>query len=224
MRAIVRFRIGQSEPAREDLRKIMKENPKATWAQMMRAVFAQNEGHHFEEAEKDLRKAMAETDDNPNPAIALGAGLLAQGKDAQAIEVLKIARKNKKEDIWSAMMLAVALNKTGKTEEAKAAVKDLIQPHDDPGSWQVKLVKVFQGEMTADDFLKEAEKGPEDTKWTRLGIAHSYVAHARLLQGRPQERAPLLRDGALSRPHLAGILGDRHLAPRRGHPGLIPPR
>ena len=176
MRAIVRFRIGQSEPAREDLRKIMKENPKATWAQMMRAVFAQNEGHHFEEAEKDLRKAMAETDDNPNPAIALGAGLLAQGKDAQAIEVLKIARKNKKEDIWSAMMLAVALNKTGKTEEAKAAVKDLIRPHDDPGSWQVKLVKVFQGEMTADDFLKEAEKGPEDTKWTRMGIAHSYVA------------------------------------------------
>jgi RNA polymerase sigma factor (sigma-70 family) len=58
MRAIVRFRIGQSEPAREDLRKIMKENPKATWAQMMRAVFAQNEGHHFEEAEKDLRKSL----------------------------------------------------------------------------------------------------------------------------------------------------------------------
>jgi uncharacterized protein HemY len=142
---------------------------------MMRAVFAQNEGHHFEEAEKDLRKAMAETDDNPNPAIALGAGLLAQGKDAQAVEVLKVARKNKKEDIWSAMMLAVALNKTGKTEEAKAAVKGLIQPHDDPGSWQVKLVKVFQGEMTADDFLKEAAKGPEDTKWTRMGIAHSYV-------------------------------------------------
>jgi predicted Zn-dependent protease len=176
MRAMVRFRIGQSEPAREDLRKIMKENPKATWAQMMRAVFAQNEGHHFEEAEKDLRKAMAETDDNPNPAIALGAGLLAQGKDAQAVEVLKVARKNKKEDIWSAMMLAVALNKTGKAEEAKAAVKDLIQPHDDLNSWQVKLVKVFQGEMTADDFLTEAAKGPEDTKWTRMGIAHSYVA------------------------------------------------
>jgi Flp pilus assembly protein TadD len=175
MRAMLRFRLGQSEPAREDLRKIVKENPKATWAQMMRAVFAQNEGHHFEEAEKDLRKAMAETDDNPNPAIALGAGLLAQGKDAQAVEVLKVARKNKKEDIWSAMMLAVALNKTGKTEEAKAAVKGLIQPHDDPGSWQVKLVKVFQGEMTADDFLKEAAKGPEDTKWTRMGIAHSYV-------------------------------------------------
>ena len=176
MRALVRFRLGQSEPAREDLRKIMKENPKATWAQMMRAVFAQNEGHHFEEAEKDLRKAMAETDEDPNPAIALGAGLLAQGKDAQAVEVLKVARKNQKEDIWSAMMLAVALNKAGKAEEAKAAVKDMIRPHDDVNSWQVKLVKVFQGEMTADDFLKEAEKGPEDTKWTRMGIAHSYVA------------------------------------------------
>src|SRR5688572_25894324 len=176
MRAMVRFRLGQSEPAREDLRKIMKENPKATWAQMMRAVFAQNEGHHFEEAEKDLRKAMAETDEDPNPAIALGAGLLAQGKNAQALEVLKVARKNKKEDIWSAMLMAIALNKTGKAEEAKAAVKDLIQPHDDHNSWQIKLVKVFQGEMTADDFLKEAEKGPEDTKWTRMGIAHSYVA------------------------------------------------
>ena len=175
MRAMVRFRLGQSEPARDDLRKIMKENPKATWAQMMRAVFAQNEGHHFDEAEKDLRKAMAETDEDPNPAIALGAGLLAQGKDAQAIEILKIARKNKKEDIWSAMLMAIALNKTGKAEEAKAVVKDLIQPHDDLDSWQIKLVKVFQGEMTADDFLKEAEKGPEDTKWTRMGIAHSYV-------------------------------------------------
>jgi Flp pilus assembly protein TadD len=175
MRAMLRFRLGQSEPAREDLRKIVKENPKATWAQMMRAVFAQNEGHHFEEAEKDLRRAMAETDEDPGPAVALGAGLLAQGKDAQAVEVLKVARKNKKEDIWSAMMLAVALNKTGKAEEAKAAVKDMIRPHDDPDSWQVKLVKVFQGEMTADDFLKEAEKGPEDTKWTRMGIAHSYV-------------------------------------------------
>ena len=176
MRALVRFRIGQSEPAREDLRKIMKENPKATWAQMMRAVFAQNEGHHFDEAEKDLRRAMAETDEDPNPAIALAAGFLAQGKNAQAIEALKIARKNKKEDIWSAMLMAVALNKSGKAEEAKAAVKDLIQPHDDLNSWQVKLVKVFQGEMTSDDFLKEAEKGPEDTKWTRMGIAHSYVA------------------------------------------------
>jgi Flp pilus assembly protein TadD len=176
MRAMLRFRLGQSEPAREDLRKIVKENPKATWAQMMRAVFAQNEGHHFEEAEKDLRRAMAETDDDPNPAIALGAGFLAQGKDAQAIEVLKVARKNEKEDIWSAMMLAVALNKAGKAEEAKAAVKDLIRPHDDLNSWQVKLVRVFQGEMTADDFLKEAAKGPEDTKWTRMGIAHSYVA------------------------------------------------
>ena len=36
-------------------------------------------------------------------------------------------------------------------------------------------MKVFQGEMTTDDFLKEAEKGPADTKWTRMGIAHSYV-------------------------------------------------
>jgi predicted Zn-dependent protease len=175
MRAVVRFRLGQSEPAREDLRKIMKENPKASWAQMMRAVFAQNEGHHFEEAEKDLRKAMAETDEDPNPAIALGAGLLAQGKDADAITVLKAARKNKKEDIWSAMMLAVALNKAGKADEAKAAVKDLIRPHDDPKSWQVQLVKVYQGEVSADDFLKAAAEGPEDTKWTRLGIAHAYV-------------------------------------------------
>ena len=175
MRAMVRFRLGQSEPAREDLRKIVEEDPKATWAQMMRAVFAQNEGHHFEEAEKDLRRAMAETDDDPMPAVALGAGFLAQGKEVQAIEAFKVARKNKKEDIWSAMMLAIALNKAGKTEEAKAAVKDMIQPHDDPNSWQVKLVKVFQGEMNADDFLKEAEAGPEDTKWTRVGLSHAYV-------------------------------------------------
>ena len=95
MRAMVRFRIGQSEPAREDLRAIMKEDPKATWAQMMRAVFAQNEGHHFDEAEKDLRKAMAETDDDPAPGIALGAGLMARGRDADAIEALKAAHKNK---------------------------------------------------------------------------------------------------------------------------------
>src|SRR6185436_1033670 len=103
------------------------------------------------------------------------AGFLAQGKNEQAIDAFKVARKNKKEDIWSAMLMAVALNKAGKTEEAKAAVKDLIQPHDDPNSWQVKLVKVFQGEMNADDFLKEAEAGPEDTKWTRVGLSHAYV-------------------------------------------------
>jgi hypothetical protein len=29
--------------------------------------------------------------------------------------------------------------------------------------------------MSADDFLKAAEAGPEDTKWTRVGIAHAYV-------------------------------------------------
>ncbi|MEZ5833191.1 MAG: tetratricopeptide repeat protein [Dongiaceae bacterium] len=175
MRAMVRFRLGQSEPAREDLRRIVKEDPKATYAQMLRAVFAQNEGHHFEEAEKDLRKAMTETDTDPSPALALGAGMLAQGRDADAIEVLKVARKNKKEDIWSAMMLAIALTKTGKVDEAKLAVKDLIQPHDDPNAWQVKLVKYFQGELSADDFLKAAAQGPEDTKWTRLGVAHAYV-------------------------------------------------
>jgi len=36
-------------------------------------------------------------------------------------------------------------------------------------------VKVYQGEMSADDFLKAAAAGPEDTKWTRLGTAHAYV-------------------------------------------------
>lgn len=174
-RAIVRFRIGQSEPAREDLRAILKDNPKATWAQMMRAVFAQNEGHHFAEAERDLRKAMTETDDDPNPAIALGCGLLAQGRVADAIEAFKAARKNKKEDIWSAMLLSVALTKDGKTAEAKEAVKGLIRSHDDPNAWQVQLVKVYQGDLSADDFLKAAAAGPEDTKWTRLGIAHAYV-------------------------------------------------
>ena len=176
MRAIVRYRIGQSEPARADLRAIMKEDPKATWAQMMRAVFAQNEGHHFDEAEKDLRKSMAETDEDTSPHIALAAGLLSRGKNAEAIEVLKAARKNDKEDIWSAMMLSVALTKAGKADEAKAAVKDLIQPHDDPNAWQVKLVKFYQGEMSADDFLKAAKVGPEDTEWTRLGISYAYVA------------------------------------------------
>jgi tetratricopeptide (TPR) repeat protein len=174
-RAVVRFRVGQSEPAREDLRKIMKEDPKATWAEMMRAVFAQNEGHHLDEAEKDLRKAMAETDDDPGPGIALGAGLLAQGRDADAIEVLKAAHSNKKEDIWSAMMLAVALTKTGKADDAKALFKDLIRPHDDPKSWQVQLVRFYKGEISGDDAVKAAEAGPEDTKWTRAGIVHAYV-------------------------------------------------
>ena len=174
-RAVVRFRVGQSEPAREDLRKIMKEDPKATWAEMMRAVFAQNEGHHLDEAEKDLRKAMTETDDDPGPGIALGAGLLAQGRDADAIEVLKAAHNNKKEDIWSAMMLAVALTKTGKAGDAKALFKDLIRPHDDPKSWQVQLVRFYKGEISGDDAVKAGEAGPEDTKWTRAGIVHAYV-------------------------------------------------
>jgi len=178
MRALVRFRIGQSEPARADLRKIIEVDPNNDWAKlaaMQRAVFAMNEGHHLEEAEKDLRKAMTETDDNPGPGIALGAGLLAQNRDADAVEVLKAAHKNKKEDIESALMLTIALTKAGKAEEAKAVLKDLIQPHDDPNHWEVQLVKVFQGDMTADDFLKAAEAGPEDTKWTRVGIAHAYV-------------------------------------------------
>jgi predicted Zn-dependent protease len=183
MRAMVRFRTGQSEPAREDLRKIIKEDPKATWAEMMRAVFAQNEGHHLDQAEKDLRKAMAETDDDPGPGIALGAGLLAQGRNADAVEVLKAAHKNKKEDIWSAMMLSVALTKAGKADEAKAVLNDLIQPHDDPKSWQIQLVKYYRGEMSAEDFLKAAEAGPEDTKWTRLGIAHAYVGMLNYAKG-----------------------------------------
>jgi predicted Zn-dependent protease len=175
-RAMVRFRTGQSEPARDDLRQIIKDDPKATWAQMIRAVFAQNEGHHLDEAEKDLRKAMAETDDEPGPGIALGSGYLARGRDADAVEAFRAAHKNKKEDIWSAMMLSMALTKVGKADEAKAVLKDLIRPHDDPNAWEVQLVKFYQGEVSADDFLKVAEAGPEDTKWTRVGISHAYVA------------------------------------------------
>jgi len=177
-RALLRFRLGQSEPARADLRTLIKDSPNsdwARWAQAQRAIFAMNEGHHFEQAEKDLRQAMKETDDDPSPGIALGAGLLAQGRDADAVQVLKDAHKNKKEDIWSAMMLSVALTKTGKADEAKAILKDLIQAHDDPKSWQVQLVKFYQGEISADDFLKMAAEGPADTKWTRLGRSHAYV-------------------------------------------------
>ncbi len=182
-RAVVRFRIGQSEPARSDLRRITQEDPKATWAQMMRAVFAMNEGHHLEDAEKDLRQAIKETDDDPTPALALGAGLLAQGRDADAVDALKIAHKYDAHEIRSALMLAVALTKAGKPDEAKAALKDLIQPHDDPNHWMVQLVKCFQGEMTPEDFLKAAEAGPEDTKWTRLGLAHAYVGMLAYAQG-----------------------------------------
>lgn len=177
MRAMVRFRLGQSEPARADLRKIVKENPRATWAQSQRAIFALNEGVHLEQAEKDLRAAIADTTDNPEPALALGAGLLAQGRDADAVAVLKTAvAYNKKQDVFPPLLLAVALTKTGQKDAAKAALADVIQAHDDPNHWEVMLVKHFLGEISADDFLKEAEKGPEDTKWTRLGRAHSYVA------------------------------------------------
>src|SRR5262245_18774640 len=125
MRAIVRFRIGQSEPARADLRAIIKDDPKSDWAraaQATRAIFALNEGHHFEEAEKDLRKAMTETDDSPVPALALGSHQLARGRDAEAIEVLKVAHKNKKEDIEAALMLVVALTKAGKAKETEAVL------------------------------------------------------------------------------------------------------
>ncbi len=174
-RAVVRFRIGQPEPARSDLRRILKEDPKATWAQMTRAVFAMNEGHHLDEAEKDLRQAMKETDDYAGPALALGAGLLAQGRDADAIEALKAARKNDPRDIQAALMLAVALTKAGKNAEVPTAFKDLIEPHDDPDHWMVRLVKHFQGEISADDLLKAAEEGPKDTKWTRLGMTHAYA-------------------------------------------------
>ncbi len=182
-RAMVRFRIGQPEPARNDLRRILKEDPKATWAQMMRAVFAMNEGHHLEDAEKDLRKAMTETDDDPSPAFALGAGLLAQGRDVDAIAALKAARKNDAHDIQAALMLAVALTKSGKATEAQAELKNVLEPHDDPKNWQVQLVKHFQGEMSADDFLKAAAEGPEDTKWTRLGLSHAYVGMLAYAQG-----------------------------------------
>lgn len=182
-RAMVRFRIGQPEPARSDLRRIMKEDPKATWAQMMRAVFAMNEGHHLEDAEKDLRQAIKETDDDPMPALALGAGLLAQGRDADAIEALKIARKYDEHDAAAALMMAVALTKAGKADEAKAQLANVLQPHDDPQHWVVQLVKYFQGEISAEDFLKAAEAGPEDTKWTRLGLSHAYVGMLAYAQG-----------------------------------------
>jgi tetratricopeptide (TPR) repeat protein len=175
-RAMVRFRTGQSEPAREDLRRIVKEYPKDTWAPMMRAVFAANEGHHLDLAEKDLRTALTQTDDDATPAVALGAMLMAQGRDADAIAALKIGRKYDKHDIAAALLLSVALTKTGKAEEAKSQLKDLIQPHDDPKHWVVQLVKYFQGEISVDDVLKAAEAGPEDTRWTRSGWTHAYVA------------------------------------------------
>ena len=72
-------------------------------------------------------------------------------------------------------MLSVALTKTGKADEAQAELKNVLELHDDPKNWAVQLVKHFQGEMSADDFLKVAAEGPEDTEWTRLGLAHAYV-------------------------------------------------
>jgi tetratricopeptide (TPR) repeat protein len=174
--AIVRFRLGQSEPARADLRKITTENPRALWAQTQRAIFAMAEGHHLDEAEKDLRTAIADTADNPEPALALGAGLLAQGRDQDAVEALKTAvAYSKKDELFPALLLSVALTKTGQKEAAKAAVANLLTPHDDPKNWQVMLVKHFQGEITADALIEAAEKGPKDTKWTRLGRIHAYV-------------------------------------------------
>jgi hypothetical protein len=85
------------------------------------------------------------------------------------------------------MLMAIALNRPARPR-GQAAVRT-IQPHDDPDSWQVKLVKVFQGEMTADDFLKEAEKAGGH-QVDRMGIAHSYVGML-ASPGRPQN-APLL--------------------------------
>jgi predicted Zn-dependent protease len=182
-RAVVRFRTGQSEPAREDLRRMVKEYPKDTWAPMMRAVFAANEGHHLDIAEKDLRTALTYTDDDATPAIALGAMLLAQGRDADAIEALKIARKYDQHDVGAALLLSVALTKAGKADEAKSQLSDVIQPHDDPNHWVIQLVKYFQGEISLDDALKAAEAGPEDTRWMRSGWAHAYVGLLAYAQG-----------------------------------------
>jgi predicted Zn-dependent protease len=174
-RALVRFRLGQSEPARVDLRRILTDDEEETAASVLRAAFAMNEGHHLEDAEKDLRKAITTTDDDPSAAFALGAGLLAQGRDAEAVEALLIARKYQKEELFSALLLNVALTKAGKTEEAKSVLKGIVNEYDDPSNWQMLLVKHFQGELSADDFLKAAEAGPEDTKWQRMGLSHAYV-------------------------------------------------
>jgi predicted Zn-dependent protease len=182
-RAVVRFRTGQSEPAREDLRRMIKEYPKDTWAPMMRAVFAANEGHHLDIAEKDLRTALTFTDDDATPAIALGAMLLAQGRNDDAIAALKIGRKYDKHDVGAALLLSVALTKAGKAEEAKSQLSDVIQPHDDPNHWTIQLVKYFQGEVTLDDALKAADAGPDDTRWMRSGWAHAYVGLLAYAQG-----------------------------------------
>lgn len=182
-RAMVRFRTGQSEPAREDLRRMIKEYPKDIWAPMMRAVFAANEGHHLELAEKDLRTAMTQTDDDATAATALGAMLLAQGRDADAIAALKIGRKYDKHDVAAALMLSIALTKAGKAAEAKSQLSDIIQPHDDPNHWTSQLVKYFQGEISVDAALKATEAGAEDTRWTRSGLAHAYVGMLAYAQG-----------------------------------------
>jgi predicted Zn-dependent protease len=182
-RAVVRFRTGQSEPAREDLRRMIKEYPKDTWAPMMRAVFAANEGHHLDIAEKDLRTALTFTDDDATPAIALGAMLLAQGRNDDAIAALKIGRKYDKHDVGAALLLSVALTKAGKADEAKSQLSDVIQPHDDPNHWTIQLVKYFQGEVTLDDALKAADAGPDDTRWMRSGWAHAYVGLLAYAQG-----------------------------------------
>jgi predicted Zn-dependent protease len=182
-RAMVRFRTGQSEPARQDLRRLIKEFPKDTWAPMVRAVFAANESHHLDLVEKDLRTAMSQTDDDATAAIALGATLLAQGRDADAIEVLKTGRKYDKHNIGAALMMSVALTKAGKAAEAKSQLQDVIQAHDNPKDWAIQLVKYFQGEISADDALKAAEAGAEDTRWTRSGLAHAYVGLLAYAQG-----------------------------------------
>jgi predicted Zn-dependent protease len=108
---------------------------------------------------------------------------LAQNRTEDAIAALKIARKYDEHDIPSALMLAVALTKAGKAAEAKAQLDGLIQPHDDPKHWMVQLVKFYQGEMSADDFLKAAAEGPADTKWTRLGMSHAFVGMLAYAQG-----------------------------------------
>jgi pentatricopeptide repeat protein len=129
---------GRIEDAMLMLERILDQDPENTAALHKMGLALLNLGRFAMAAEK-LEQAAKQTLDDPEIWAAAGYSWLALDDTKRAIAPLQRARELDPASPRNAEMLADALSRGGRTEEAEQLYRDMIQRFPDEGIWQGRL-------------------------------------------------------------------------------------
>ncbi len=133
--ALLLLKTGQPDAAEASFSKAVALNPKAVDAWLVMGTYHQASGQ-YDKAGQDFRRAMDVDPKNPEPRAALARLLLAQGKNAEAEEFLKQAKRDFPDNSTGYRLLGDFYFTTGDLSKATAEYAALYQEH--PKDIQVK--------------------------------------------------------------------------------------